>query len=49
MTSPWGPAFEAEVNYRQQRIRTEFHRHLWRRPAKRSGTARQPARPPLAG
>ena len=35
MSSPWGPAFDAEIAYRQQQARNDYRPWSWRRkPAK---------------
>ena len=31
MSIPWGPALDAEVAYRHQQARNDFHRWSWRR------------------
>lgn len=31
MTTSWGPGIDAEVGYRQQRVRADYHRKLGQR------------------
>ena len=40
MTMPWGPAVDAEIDYRQQQVRADFRRRGWLR-RKRVGRARR--------
>lgn len=43
MTAAWGPAFDAEIDYRQQRARADYRRRLWLRKASNTTTRRPPA------
>jgi hypothetical protein len=45
MTTAWGPAFDAEIEYRQQIARTDFRRRLWHRTARRTTGTRVPQGP----
>ena len=48
MTTSWGPAFDAEIDYRQQRARADFRSRLWHRKL-HTTTTRRPAAPHKAG
>ena len=39
MSIAWGPALDAEVNYRHQQLHSDFHRPLIRRPHRKARPA----------
>ncbi len=45
MSMPWGPSIDAELGYRQQRVRSDFRRGESRRAAR--STPRTPRRIPV--
>ena len=46
MSMPWGPAIDAELGYRQQRVQSDFRRGRGRRAAR--STPRSSRRTPVA-
>ena len=56
MSMTWGPAVDAEINYRRQQARRDFGRSIFHRKARSSGIRRRAIRsigprssPPVTG